>query len=116
MGYMRHHAIIATSYNQKLIREAHAQAETLQMLVSPVVETKLNGYWSFCVFPDGSKEGWDESDRGDERRDRLIEWMESQRFSDLSSPIAWAEIQYGDDERETLISRHSDETAIGDED
>ena len=118
MGYMRHHAIIVTGYEQEAVEEMRKVAVGLwndvytghgDHLVSPVVASPMNGYYSFCVFPDGSKEGWVISKAGDEIRDALIETLNTLRFSDKSSPFDWVEFQYGDDGRVTRITRHSDD-------
>jgi len=113
MGYMCHHTVIVTTWDAMRARVAHEKATEifapLGNLVTPIIESRINGYFTFAVAPDGSKEGWDESDRGDRCRADLIGWLEAQRYEDRSSPYDWAEVQYGDDERETIIVRHSDE-------
>lgn len=103
MGYMRHHAIVVTSYRQDEIAGAHILAKNLGCSVSEISAQAVNGYSSFCVFPDGSKEGWPPSDAGNTRRDALIAYLTGKRG------VVWAEIQYGDDEFRTLVTRHSDE-------
>ncbi len=109
MGYMRHHAILVTTWKEEYAAAAHEVAERHCKSVSPVQESAINGYLSFAVFPDGSKEGWDESEEGDKGRAGLIAWLDSQRHSDGSSPFDWVEVQYGDDKRDTLVCAHSDE-------
>lgn len=109
MGYMRHHAIVVTSFSVERIAPAHTQAKSLFSQVSEIIQSPINGYWSFLVAPDGSKEGWQESADGDASRDTFVSWLEAQRYEDGSSPLDWAEVQYGDDDRETKIVRDSDE-------
>jgi len=111
MGYMRHHCIVVTSWNEKLLEEAHTVAKEFFQVtpnpgfpdkkISEITPSSINGYASFLIAPDGSKEGWNTSDKGNEARDNFIAWIKSK----LS--IDWVEIQYGDDERETKITRHS---------
>lgn len=130
MGYMRHHAILITTYDENLARQALAfaadifrpvcltvfrgeveqEAVTAKIkgIVSELAHSPINSYYSFTIFPDGSKEGWDVSDAGDEARGQLIAWMKTHRFSDGSSPFAWVEVQYGDDNWETRVCRDSD--------
>ncbi len=124
MGYMRHHVIVITANDEKLIQKARNEAKKIfqpteidnfKALVSSSVEGCVNDYYTFCVGPDGSKDGWGPSDDGDRYRNELIDWLEEQRYGDNSSPYDWVEIQYGDDERETKIIRHSDEKEIADE-
>jgi len=97
MGYIRHHGMIVTSYDEERIEAAHEKARDIGMTVTEVVESPVNGYRSFCVAPDGSKEGWDASEKGDAQRDELVSWLESKSFEDGSAPYDWAEVQYGDE-------------------
>jgi len=81
------------------------------MSVSEVVESPTNSRFSFAVFPDGSKEGWEQSNVGDAQRANLIKWLDRQRYEDGSSPFDWVEVQYGDDNKVTMVIAHSDEEA-----
>ncbi len=104
MGYMVHHTIVVTAYKGD-IEKAHEKAvEIFGNQVSNLVASKINGYQSFFVAPDGSKLGWSDSDEGDENRNTFIEWLKSQ--DDFY--IDWVEVQYGDDEGYTKIIRDSD--------
>ena len=77
MGTIQHNAIIITGgeWNDHLDK-AYTKAEELGLNVSPISKPVTNGYQSFAVFPDGSKEGWDESKAHEQGRKELIEWME----------------------------------------
>lgn len=113
MGYMVHHAILVTTFDEQRAKIAHKKAiEIFDNLVSEVVtqmrESVVNGYHSFTVFPDGSKDGWTDSDTGDQHRAAFIEWLESQRYEDRSSPYDWVEVQYGDDNGDTKIINDSE--------
>lgn len=108
MGYMRHHAIIVTT-SQDIAPIYRKALEIFDpILVGNIVKSTVNGYYSFFIGPDGSKEGWIDSMDGDTNRGKFIEYLESQRYSDNSSSINWVEIQYGDEERETKIVNDSD--------
>lgn len=110
MGYMRHHAIVVTSWNQEAFMAARAEAKRIfsSAQVTNPAQTEVNAYWSFMVGPDGSKEGWADSDVGDTRRDKFIEYLVTTRYEDGSGLLDWVEVQYGDDNRQTLIARNSD--------
>jgi hypothetical protein len=99
MGYIRHHAIVVTSWKKELLEEAHAKAVELGMSVSDVTAEVTNGYRSFFVAPDGSKEGWGTSDRGDENRTALIEW-----FKDKAGYLDWVEVSYGGDDYDRVTA------------
>lgn len=108
MGYMRHHAIVVTSWKEDLLKQAHDKALELEMSVSNITDVVTNCYQSFLIAPDGSKEGWDESDKGDENRREFIEWADGQRYDDDSTALSWVEVQFGDEELETVIVADSD--------
>ena len=115
MGHMRHHAIVVTGMDftntgqGSPIHEAHGAAKMLFSDVAAVSEMTPeanNGYQSFFVAPDGSKESWPHSDDGDKTRDKFIDYLNSVRNT---SCLDWVEVQYGDDDGVTKIVRHSDE-------
>lgn len=109
MGYMRHHAICVTSLNERLIAKAHAKAKLyLPRLVTEIVGPVVNGYYSFFVAPDGSKEGWPESDEAEAGRTDFTKWLDEQCFSDGSNSLQWVLVQYGDDRYETKVVADSD--------
>lgn len=115
---MRHHAIICTSWQAEGLARAHAEAERLGLQCSPISD-KVLGTASFCVFPDGSKEGWDESDAGDRRRDAFVAWLRD-HWRDDEEPepeggscyVTFAEVQYGDDNMQCGVTRASEFTSV----
>ena len=109
MGYMRHHAIVVTSYSVDELYVAHKKAADIFPNVSEITGETINGYRSFFIPPDGSKEGWDTSNVGDEKRDKYIEWLNSRAFTDGSNLLGWVEVQYSDDNLETKTLRSSND-------
>lgn len=108
MGYIKHHAIVVTSWNRDAIFKAHFKAtEIFKDTVSNIVDGMINGYMSFFVGPDGSKEGWTDSDKGDENRAAFIEWVNEQAYEDGSNKLAFVEVWYGEDNREAKIENHN---------
>lgn len=92
MGYLRRHAIVVTGddYEEsKDILAAHAKATEIFPWVSPICPPQVNGERSFFIPPDGSKEGWSDSDKGDERRNEFVEWLRSEgrRLANTSGVI-----------------------------
>lgn len=114
MGYTRHHAIIVTAYSEKDIKSAHRKAKGIfyKPQVSNICESAINSWYTFTVTPDGSKEGWPQSEAGDDQRHKFISWLNSKRFDDNSSPFDWVEIQYGSDDKITIVVSHSDEIKV----
>ena len=106
MGYMNHHAILASTTNSKLFDEIldriyEIPSEGYDPQVIMGFPTKVNGMRTLVIIPDGSFEGRDESDYGDSFRDSVIRILESYRDSDNGVPITWCEMQYGDENEVT---------------
>ena len=106
MGYIVNHAIVVESRHKETIQRAHEKAAQLFPRVSPLILGGSNGSASFFVPPDGSKEGWPESDAGDAARDELVAFLRKQ-----CEYASWAELTLGGDDREAKITRHGDESA-----
>jgi len=107
MGYREHHAIIVTATYENWIEKAHNQASKIFKWVSPI-SPFLGGNQcrSFFIPPDAAELATD-SHEGDRRRDEFIEWLEDQKYEDGSSPLQWAEVQYGDTRpEEPMVCRH----------
>ena len=119
MGYMVHHMIVVTSYDEQLIQQAWSRAREIfcvprmaagkHMQVTDILTSPVNHYYTFFVPPDGSKEGWSDSEDVDARREEFITWLNAQRFEDGSTSLKWAEVQYGDDSRDNRMLRHDGE-------
>jgi hypothetical protein len=114
MGYIKHHTIVVTSWNEEKITEAHAKASSIFRWVSPL-SPAVSDWRSFFIPPDGSSEGWDESDAGDARRTAFIDWCQSKRTEDGGSYLQWVEVSFGEDdyqpervERGTNMDRPAD--------
>lgn len=76
MGWIRHHGIVVTCWDEKRIKKARAEAvKEFGDQVSEIVRSPVNCYLTFLIAPDGSKEGWTESDMGDARRTRFKEFL-----------------------------------------
>lgn len=99
MGYMRHHAIVVTETELRVeaLREKVIGAVAgAQVAVSEVTPTAVNGYRSFFLAPDGSKEGREASSEGDLARAKTKDVLRA-------SMASWVEVQFGDDDGETKI-------------
>lgn len=103
MSYLRHHAIIVTACDHNHILDANnaAMEYFFDTQVSDIVISPISRYYSFVVFTDGSKEGWDESDIGDSAREKLVSWLKSYKAD--YCPFSFAEFQYGDDNGDNKI-------------
>lgn len=104
MGYIRHDAIVATSWNEDHLRKARTKAEELGLEVSELVAGRMNGQQAFLIAPDGSKEGWQDSDDGDAQREAWKSWMRAQE----EMWVDWAHVNFGgDDDDYSTLRDHS---------
>jgi hypothetical protein len=104
MGTFQHHAIIVSTWSPGRAVEAHAEASRIFPWVSPLSPpTDPNGYVSFFVPPDGSKERWPESKDGDKRRAEFIAGLRAVP----ESPFRWVEVTFG--ERGARVERTDEE-------
>lgn len=110
MGDFQHHALVVTTgYAYPELLAAHGKAVALGLQVSPITEPVVNGYRSFAVFPDGSKVGWEASNRAHDARQLLIAFLRSLAYEDGSSPLRWVEVSFGEyGERVVASSDRSD--------
>ena len=108
MGYIKHHGIAVTSAIDELIEEAHTQAKSIfKERASEILNSETNGYKSFFIAPDGSKEGWETSHKGDEQRDTFVKWINSKAYEDGSNSISFCEFFYGEDNGYSRIENHN---------
>jgi hypothetical protein len=107
MGFIRHHTIVVTTFNEALLVQAHQQAVAIfgEDCVSGITGEYMNGYASFFVAPDGGNEWRDRSNRCDEERDDFIEWLDAQRYEDGSTDLDWIEVEFGGDGGSAQITR-----------
>lgn len=123
MGYTSHHAILVTAFGKEYAEDAYEKAaeifaeiedwSTPSLQPSPIMESPANSYYTFVIPPDGSKEGWPPSDKGNECRERFASWLDQQRYGDGSSPYAWAVVRYGDENGNNALEVHEATTYAG---
>ncbi|MED1863332.1 hypothetical protein P4V41_07670 [Fictibacillus nanhaiensis] len=99
MGYIRHNSIIVTGGGypeaDEKFYQAHKKArELFDSLVSEIIEGLTNGYKSFFVAPDGSKEGWELSNHYDIKRQELYSFIDLQQYGDGSNPTQFVDIGF----------------------
>jgi len=98
MGYIKHHAMVITGYGEDDISEAHRFAYLCELNPSSIIDSPTNGFKTFFIPPDGSKEGWDASGIGDENRARFKKFLRRRKIY-----LDWAEIAYGGDDGECSV-------------
>jgi len=96
MGYIKHHAIIVTAGDKGNANTGKQKAESLGLECTEIVGSRINGYYTFVIIPDGSKEGWADSNKGDEARAEWIKWARSAYTSGVW--LDWALVRFGGDD------------------
>jgi hypothetical protein len=91
-----------------MIEPAHQEAKKIfGDQVTEILPFTINAYQSFMVGPDGSKEGWPESDAGDQCREEFVESLRSLAYDDGSTNVQWVEVRYADDNKQNRVVRSS---------
>jgi hypothetical protein len=96
MGTIQHHAVIATTTNRLAYEQAVAWCRER---TGQYVEGGENafGYSTLTLLPDGSKEGWEESDNGNKERMEFILMLGGARGSlPLGKVWDYVEVSYGE--------------------
>lgn len=111
MGTIQHHAIIVTDSDygdHHSLAEAHEIAKGIFPWVSEISPVATNGYQSFFIPPDGSKEWWDESDAGNERREAFKAKLNEIKWGADWLEVSWGELGYTVSSRRGEISVRTD--------
>lgn len=107
MGHATHHTIIVTTFSEDASLKAHKQASIVFKDISKIFTSETNAYYTFFIPPDGSKDGWPESDCGDKQRSAFMDWVESQAYDDGSNCLKAVEVFYDNPEFDAGIIRQS---------
>ena len=97
MGYIRHEALIVTISERYI-----GKLEELALSIFPSCEvgsvsSRINGYKTVFIGPDGSKEGWEDSDDGDEQRESFLRRLSGSFYEEFGYP-AIVRVKYGLDD------------------
>jgi hypothetical protein len=104
MGYMKHNAIIVTSWEEEKFLQAYNKAtELFGEMVSNIVNGTINGYKSFFIPPDGSKEGWVESDYYDKLRSDFKNYIDTLAYEDGSNAVYCVEVFYDENGKKGVV-------------
>lgn len=98
MGTIIHDAVVVMGYDDDKFRKVRDRIEALKekalpgfgpikLFVTPCY-AGVNGYMSFAILPDGSKEFWDHSDACDRLRAKARE---------IAGDYEWVQVQFGSD-------------------
>jgi hypothetical protein len=94
MGYIKHDAIVCTSWKRKHLEQARSKAIKFGLKCTGITDSDMNDYDTFCIIPDGSKEGWETSDKAEEARNKWKKWCEAK----TSFYLNWVHVSFGGDD------------------
>lgn len=117
MGYLKHDTIVVTDWSAdiEIVREEaikifEAKNEGYSRIISPLVGSVINSQKSFFIAPDGSKEGWSDSNLAEEARVEFLDWLrKSKYFCD------YVLIRFGGDDEYDEIVRSKDKDLDNDD-
>jgi len=96
MGTINHDVVIATTcFSEEIERVTKwlFNQDEITKDMFTISTPKTNGYVTVFCGPDGSKEGWEESDTGDKIRHAFLEFIHAH---DTSSLWRWVTVSYGE--------------------
>ena len=99
MGYMKHDVVVATmsdSVAPDMDAFRASIPERFRSIVIGPIPGVINGYVTCAMLPDGSKEGWADSDEADAIRARFVALF-GQRYEDGSSDFDVVHAEFGGD-------------------
>lgn len=106
VGTVNHNAVVATTWDKvrfSAVQEWVAALEVRSVATGADFRTLFafapsvaNGCNTVVLAPDGSKEGWPDSEDGDRLREAFIRRLEEDAYSDGSSSWKWIEVSFGE--------------------
>jgi hypothetical protein len=109
MGTINHTALILTSLFVEKITEAHKVAVSIfGELATPLIPYVVNEGMSFMIAPDGSKEGWSQSDNRDHDQAEFISWVNDTfnyiEEGERNQFIEMVEVTFGEYDKDGKVS------------
>ena len=116
MGYFEHKTIVVTGEGYHF-ENAYKKAKELFKvddegrevnMVSNIVGTGMNQYYSFFISPSGSKAGWKMDEYFNEKFNEMVDYLKSNdcQFEDGSSFNSWFLVEYGETGRRIKKSNY----------
>lgn len=116
MRNIKHHAILITAHDLKVLQQLkvviadmikqNIEASNGIKLLGEITESLINNFYSFIVFPDGSKEGHETSDDADILRKKITTHIEQYNKANKENPINFIEVYFGSDDATAGILNH----------
>lgn len=95
MSEILHEAIIVTSWSAEKLKIARSIALSHNLPCSEFVRSPVNGYASFMIATDGSKEGWEAAAVARKNRDKWVAWVKRYNAGKGCQCLEWVHVEYG---------------------
>ena len=98
MGVINHNAIIAITWSDEEVHKVISWLNRLDKNFNQIFNINNNKFGGTTIFmaPDGSEEGWKDSNEADKLRDEFVALLESSKYEDGSNPWRYVEVSYGE--------------------
>lgn len=99
MGTINHNAIVATTWDDEIVTAVTKWVGTLETKYRSLFIYGFgicNGFHTIVMIPDGSKEGWNDSENCDEIRKQFVALLDSFAYKDESNPVNYIEVGFGE--------------------
>lgn len=113
MGNHQHHAIVITATRfrdtDNVILDIHEEARRrFGHLCSEIINSRVNGYHSFFIAPNGRVVGRIESNQWNAEREDFIRWLRDYETSNEFAFPEWTYVEYGGDYHVSNVIDHVD--------
>lgn len=96
MSHVEHQTISVTSWDKEALSNCRQDIEGLGLIVTEVIDSPNNCFYSFFVAPSGSKAGWPEADAHLEKIRQAREAIDCLAYEDGSNCLKYSVSVYGD--------------------
>lgn len=98
MGVINHNAVIATTWSDKEFNRVGEWIGNLTREQRALFVTNKNQFGDVTIVmtPDGSKEGWEDSNECDKIREEFTTLLESRACEDGSNAWKYVEVSFGE--------------------
>lgn len=96
MGTIINQSIVVCAFDNQTIESAYEKALQLfeDFNVSNLSKVGTNGIRSFCVFPCGSKYGWQQAEQHERNLKELTKFLQAMAYDDGSSPVEFVFMEF----------------------
>lgn len=98
MGVINHNVVIGTTWSEEEFNYVGEWVGNLKPELSALFVTNKNKFGDITIImtPDGSKDGWEDSNECDKLREEFINLLDSRACEDDSNAWKYVEVSFGE--------------------